>query len=131
MRRTTGQVGRRRAVSLRGTRDLELVGESRHQDELLDLVGGCRPYGGVDATAVAELVLDPANPYDPDAILVLIDDRPVGYLRHDDAVAYRAEVIDSLDLHGFATCWAHIRGGWDRGHGDVGALGVTLELPET
>jgi hypothetical protein len=128
--RTTGQVGRRRAVSMRGTRDVELVGESRHQEELLELVGGRRPYGGVDATAVAELVLDPTNPFDSDAIEVLIDDRPVGYLRHEDAVSYRDEVLDSLDLHGFATCWAHIRGGWDRGHGDVGALGVTLELPE-
>ncbi|HEY5686259.1 MAG TPA: bifunctional DNA primase/polymerase [Acidimicrobiia bacterium] len=128
--RATGQVGGRRPVSLRGACIVELVGESRCQDELLSLIGGRRPYGGVDVRAVAELIPDPANPYDADAIEVRIDGLRVGYLRHDAAVAHRAEVEDSLDLHGFATCQARIRGGWDRGHGDVGALGVTLELPE-
>lgn len=128
--RATGQVGGRRSVSLHGACIVELVGESRFQDELLALVGGRRPYGGVDVRAVAELIPDPANPYDADAIEVRIDGLRVGYLRHDAAVAHRAEVEDSLDLHGFATCQARIRGGWDRGHGDVGALGVTLELPE-
>jgi hypothetical protein len=106
-----------------------VVGESRHQDELLAIIGGVRPYGGVDATAVADLAFDPDNPYDADAVEVLIDGHPIGYLRHDEAVAYRALIDDSYDLHGFATCWAHLRGGWDRGRGDVGAIGVTLELP--
>lgn len=127
--RITGQVGRPRPVALRGPCDIDVVGESLHQDTLLDLVGGERPYGGVDVTAVAELVFDPEGPHDSETIEVRIDDRPVGHLDRGDAAAYRALIEDSLDMHGFATCWARVRGGWDRGRGDVGALGVILQLP--
>ncbi len=127
--RLTGPAGRQRPVSLHGRRRVDIVGESYHQDALLELCGRRRRYGGVEMTAVAELVPDPDNPYDPKAVEVRIDDQPVGHIRHEDLEWLWPEIEDALDLHGFATCRAEIRGGWDRGRGDVGLFGVVLLLP--
>ena len=70
-----------------------------------------------------------SNPQDPDAFAVTVENAPVGYLRHETAVAYHQLVEESLDLHGLATCRALVRGGWDRGHGEVSAFGLSLLLP--
>jgi hypothetical protein len=110
---------------------VDVVGESHHQDELLALTGGVRRFGGVNAGTVAELAPEPENRFDADAVAVRIAGLPVGYLRHDDAVRLRPLVDRSIARHGRATCRATIRGGWDRGHGDVGAFGVVLLLPRT
>lgn len=117
-------------ITLHGVGEVEVVGESAHQDELLDLAGGHRRYGGVDIEAVAELVLEPHNPYDAAAVLVRIEGRSVGHVARRDVVRLRPIIDESLDLHGMATCRAVIRGGWDRGRGDVGRFGVVLLLAE-
>lgn len=124
--RTVGTVG---PVSLTGEVDVDVVGESFHQDDLLAVTGGARHYGGVDLEVVATLIPDPDDERDPAAVVVAVDGRPVGWLRHDDAVAYRQAIVAAEDLFGEATCRARIRGGWDRGHGDLGAFGVVLRLP--
>jgi hypothetical protein len=129
--RLSGRRGADEPVTLEGDVEVEVVGESRHQQELLTLTGGSRRYGGVDVEAVASLVPDPGNRYDVAAVQVRIDGLPVGYLRHQDAVTYRS-VIDERSRHDRpATCLAWVRGGWDRGRGDVGAFGVSLLLPAT
>lgn len=125
----TAATGRTRPISLHGRRKVDIVGESYHQDALFKLCGRRRRYGGVEVTAVAELVPDPDNPYDPEAVEVRIDDQAVGHIRHDDLELLWPEIEDALDMHGFATCRAEIRGGWDRGRGDVGLFGVVLFLP--
>jgi hypothetical protein len=117
-------------VTLDGSQEVEVVGESLHQDELLQLTGGSRRYGGVDVRTVAELRPDPDNPVDPAAIEVRIADRTVGYIRGHDLGWVRPQVEASIEQHGHATCKAAIRGGWDRGHGDVGWFGVVLLLPD-
>jgi hypothetical protein len=127
--RLTGTAGRRRPISLHGRRRVDIVGESYHQDALFELCGGRRTYGGVEVKAVAELVPDPDNPYDPKAVEVRIDDLAVGHIRHEDLEWLWPEIEDALDLHGLATCRAEIRGGWDRGRGDIGLFGVVLFLP--
>jgi hypothetical protein len=127
-RRLRAAVGDQAPVTLDGTTAVEVVGESRHQDDLLRLVGR-RPYGGVEVTAVAELVPEPDNPADPAAVAVAIDGRPVGYLARDDARRLRATVVAARRTRGAATARAVIRGGWDRGRSDVGSLGVVLFLP--
>lgn len=127
--RLRATVGRRTPITLQGDREVAVVGESRYQDDLLQLAGGERRYGGVELDAIAELVPEPDNPYDPAAVQVRIDGRPVGYLRHADAVGWRETVDDSLDLHRTATCRAVVRGGWDRGSDDIAPFGVTLLLP--
>ncbi|HEY5650228.1 MAG TPA: bifunctional DNA primase/polymerase [Acidimicrobiia bacterium] len=121
--------GRGTAVTLSGDREVDVVGESRHQDELLELTGGRRRYGGVEVETVAELISEPENPADPNAVAVVIEKRHVGYLRREDVAWLTPLLDDSRDIHGFASCRAIIRGGWDRGRGDVGWFGVTLLLP--
>ncbi len=79
--------------------------------------------------AVAELVPDPANLYDRDAIEVRIDGRTVGHVARSDQPWLRPFVDESLDMHRIATCRAFIRGGWDRGRDSVGFFGVVLLLP--
>lgn len=116
-------------VTLHGDVEVPVVGEGRHQDELLSLTGGHRHYGGARVRAVAELAPEPDNRFDPDAIAVSIAGLQVGYLRHADAVAYRDPVLRAIERAGSAGCRAEIRGGWDRGRGDVGAFGVVLRLP--
>jgi hypothetical protein len=118
-------------VALPGTREVEVVGESHHQDELLEIAGGQRRYGGVDIETVAELVPTPENPYDPEAIEVRVERRVVGHIGRHDLGWLRPIVEHAVDLRGTATCGARILGGWDRGRGDVGAFGVVLVVPDT
>ncbi len=124
-----GHAKRALPVTIHGAHEVDVVGESHHQDELLAVTGGRRRYGGVNVGVVAELVPEPDNRFDQDAIAVEIDDRVVGYVRRKDVEWLRPLVDDSLDMHGLATCEATIRGGWDRGRDEVGWFGVTLLLP--
>jgi hypothetical protein len=124
--RLRGQTGEDRPVTVPGRSEVEVVGESRHQDALLALAGGRRPYGGVELAAVAELAFDPQDPGD---VMVSIDGVQVGELRREDAQRLSAPVAEALERHGIATCRALIRGGWDRGGEDVGLFGVVLLLP--
>ncbi len=127
--RLTGTVGRDEPVTLPGEHRVDVVGESHHQDELLAITGGERRYGGVDVGAVACLSPEPANRFDEDAVMISVSGAHVGYLRHVDAVRLRPTIDAAIRHHGVATCRAKIRGGWDRGRGDIGAFGVVLQLP--
>jgi hypothetical protein len=123
--RMKGWVGKRERVTISGEVSVEVVGESFHQDELLSLAGGHRRFGGVDLEAVAALVSVEGN-----GIEVRIDDMPIGYLSQIQARRFTDLVEESIEQHGLATARASIRGGWDRGGGDIGMFGVTLSMPE-
>ncbi len=123
-RRIRGFAGPRREVTLPGDRPVAVVGESRHQDELLQLTGGRRSYAGVQMEAVAELV-----PQADGTVDVLIGEATVGRLADADAARMRPLISAAIDAYGSATCRAEIRGGWDRGGDDVGLFGVELYCP--
>lgn len=123
--RRRGQIGEHGEVTLEGETTVDVVGESFHQDELYRLAGESRPYGGVDLEADAELI-----PIEGDGIEVRIEGRSVGFLSSDDAGIYHDRMVGSIRSQGVASCRARIRGGWDRGPGDVGLFGVTLLMPE-
>jgi hypothetical protein len=124
--RLRGRVGADMPVTLVGERRTEVLGESHHQDALLELSGGRRSYGGVELEAVAELVPDPE---DPERIGVLIEGREVGELPLDESRRLARAVREATGRGGAATCRALIRGGWDRGGDDVGFFGVVLLTP--
>lgn len=109
-------------VTLEGHAEVEVVGESEHQDEILELTGGQRRYGGVDVEAVASL-----HPRF-EGVEVRIHDLPVGYMAPADAARFAGDIEDSISTHDRASCRARIRGGWDRGGDDVGLFGVVLYL---
>jgi hypothetical protein len=127
--RRHGHVGASRPVTLEGDVEVEVTGESLHQDELLALSGGHRTFGGVDLDVEAELVLELGDPFETVVVAVLVDERRIGRLLLDDAKRFQPAVEKARRLHGSATCHARIRGGWDRGGEDVGAFGVVLLLP--
>jgi len=106
-----------------GQNEVAVRGESLHQDELLTIAGGRRPYGGVELDAVAELIAG------SDRVVVVIDDTEVGDLGREDAHRLAPAILEALRDHGVATCRAVVRGGWDRGGEDIGMFGVVLLVP--
>jgi HIRAN domain len=79
-------------VLLPGSHDLEVVGESHYQDALWRVTRG-RTVERVRVEVQAVLLAEPDNPYDPNAIAVLMDGGKVGYLCRDDAEAYRPGLL--------------------------------------
>jgi hypothetical protein len=112
----------------RSPETVRVVGESHCQDALLAL-GGHRGEEGVEwREHLAALVPEPSNPVDPMAIQVQINGIKVGYLGREDARAYRP-VIERLGRHRrLMGAHALLTGGWDRGSGDVGRVGVELQI---
>jgi hypothetical protein len=103
---------------------IEAVGTAEHQDEL-ELVAGRRTEAGVDHLCGALLVPDPKNPYDANAIAVVIASRVVGYVPSNIAPSLKY----ALRVGGFiaAGCAAKIVGGWARADGDIGDFVVRLD----
>jgi len=108
---------------------VDVVGESAHQDVLLALTGGRRTWSGAHRKVRARLEPVDDNPFDARAVEVRIDDNLVGHLSRQAARFYRPIIEESIRRSGAATCLAEIRGGWERAQGDVGRFGVVVRLP--
>ncbi len=79
---------------LAGDDDLEVVGESFHQEDLWSLVGGRGdPARHVRQDVVAVLTAEPENPYDCNAVAVSIDGYRVGHLSREDACLYQSGLL--------------------------------------
>jgi hypothetical protein len=105
---------------------IDIVGESHYQDTL-EHVGGRRSAFGVQNQLITvELVREPTNPYDPNAVKIQADGHHLGYLPREDAPRFHA-LIDRLTARDRpATCRARLIGGWDRGPHDRGSIGLRL-----
>lgn len=111
----------------RGSPSFEIVGESHYQAALEDICGP-KCEEGYHYSCSANLIPEPTNSYDRNAIRVDIDGRTVGYLRRDDAAKFKEDMAN-LGKAGYpAACLAVIVGGWDRGDGDEGHFGVKLDI---
>jgi hypothetical protein len=110
-----------------GHETLEVVGESHHQDELWEIVGG-RTSAPVRFEALALLTPNPDNEFDENAIEVRIDGLLVGHLSREDAVAYRPGLIRLMQHTEVPLVALHavVVGGGRRGSG-LGYLGVFLD----
>ncbi len=106
---------------------IDVVGESNYQEALEEAVGGRKPKG-VHETATVELLLEDDNPYDDQAVAVLLDGAKVGYLSRDNARLFRAELGGDLASARKILCKGRVRGGWSRGPRDRGHFGVTLDI---
>ncbi|MCA9831758.1 MAG: HIRAN domain-containing protein [Dehalococcoidia bacterium] len=80
------------ATLYEGNTTLEVVGESRYQDDIWRIVGG-RRSGGVRHPVLAVLRPEPNNKFDPNAIAVQVEGRTIGYLSRDVAARYRPGLI--------------------------------------
>ena len=109
-----------------GSFDFDVVGESNYQHVLEEIVGG-RAEHGAAFYCDAELVPEPDNPCDRNAVAVRILERTVAYLSRDEACVYLARMHE-LGANPHARCDALICGGWDRGLRARGHFGVQLDI---
>jgi hypothetical protein len=104
-----------------------VVGESSYQGALRKLAGGYQ-RDGVRVPVMAVLIPEPSNTFDPNAVMVHIDNRKVGYLSRDEALEFR-ECMAKLDPpRQVAAVDAIIVGGFVRADGEKGHFGVQLDL---
>lgn len=104
----------------------DIVGESYWQDNIGRIVGG-KCEKGYKSEVVAQLVFED-NPHDPNAVAVMIDTRPVGWIPRHEAAEFRKEMLAVNPERQAMTCKAKIVGGWDDGEGNEGSFGVKLSL---
>jgi hypothetical protein len=103
---------------------VDVVGESHYQPAIRAACGWKR---GTDTLfhCVAELVPEPTNPYDPNAIKVTINGACVGYLPRQEAATLGPAIREAIEQQGSGACRAVIAG---HATGDTDNLGVFLHL---
>ncbi|MGP3725908.1 HIRAN domain-containing protein [Cereibacter sphaeroides] len=113
-----------------GEYEFEIVGERFYQDALA-AIAGPKTEDGVEHYCEAVLEHEPRNPYDPNAVAVLIAKRKVGHLPKEFAPRF----LDLLERRGHAgsrvAVAAVVTGGWRRnrrGAVDEGFYGVKLDM---
>ncbi|MDQ2912020.1 MAG: HIRAN domain-containing protein [Chloroflexota bacterium] len=108
------------AKLLPGGNRVDTVGESFYAQALIDVVG--LAGGDFGATMIwASLVPDPANPYDSNAVKVVIADKQVGHLDRSTAIVFGPVARRIVELGCEVQCAAMIVG-------RKGMFGVVLDL---
>ncbi|MEN8380786.1 HIRAN domain-containing protein [Acinetobacter radioresistens] len=112
-----------------GEYEYDIVGEASYQQALGAIVGG-KTENSVELKKLARIKRDLDNQYDKNAVVILIDNRTVGYLNKYDAKEFCNLIkrkgfhsSDSFDVE------ALIVGGWKRKDGE-GKFGVKLNMPD-
>ena len=108
-----------------GTFRLKVVGTSYRQHELNMMFGPKKPRG-VKERVVAELLPEPGNPYDGNAIAVVIDDQHVVYLSRSDAAAF----CETGNVGRALTARGLVVGGWFDQDGREGHFGVRIDAAD-
>lgn len=111
---------------LGGDEDLEVVGESHYQPTLWSTCGRA-PGQRVRHDIVAVLVPEPTNPYDENAIRVVIDGHTAGYLARFEAAEYLPGLHRLMATHGAHIALAGVIVGGGIRQDGPGFLGVWLE----
>jgi hypothetical protein len=107
---------------------LDIVGEQSYQDALRKIGAPFTEEGPTNLDHLAVLIAEPSNRYDKNAIRVQIDRQRVGYLSRENALLYGPVVIWALQHNRFLVAHAKLTGGWNRGEGDRGSIGVKLHV---
>jgi len=103
---------------------VNVVGESHYQPAIR---AACNWRPGTDTLfqCTAEIVPEPTNPYDRNAIKVTINGACVGHLSRQDAVTLGPAVRAAIKRQGSGACRAVIAG---HANGETDNLGVFLHL---
>lgn len=110
-----------------GSFPMEVVGESNYQPALIGICGPHSRYGH-DQKHAAVIELEPSNAHDPNAVVVKILGRVVGYLPREQALRVGSQMREE-DLTA-ADCVARVQGGWRTNQHDEGDFGVRLAIPQ-
>ncbi len=103
-----------------------ISGESYTQDALRTIAQGSDCEGTLVQTVTAQLVPEPENPHDKNAIRVDVGGMKVGYVPKTGAAPWRKRVKSIGSPNGPILCRAQLSGGWQRPDGDEGSIGVEL-----
>lgn len=103
---------------------VDVVGESHYQPAIR---AACdwKPHKDTMFHCIAELIPEPTNPHDRNAIKVAINGACVGYLSRQDAVTLGPAVREAIKQLGSGMCRAVIAG---HANGDTNNLGVFLHF---
>ncbi|WP_301073441.1 hypothetical protein [Sphingomonas sp.] len=107
---------------------IEIVGES-HFQETFETVIGDRWRGGVYWHVVAQLFLIDDNAADPNAVGIMIEGMPAGYIPRDQAQEIRTAVLQANPERLPVICKGEIIGGFVRGS-KRGAYGLVLDVSQ-
>lgn len=84
----------------RGWADIEVAGESHYANAIRGLFGEKVKPGGEEIVVTAQLVPEPQNKHDRNAVGVWIGGRQVGHLTQQDAARY-VTVLSALTAQGW------------------------------
>jgi hypothetical protein len=96
--------------------NVPVVGESFYQPALLAITGAERGEA-VECECIAELIPEPENPHDPNAIKVLIDGLQVGHLSRQNAIKHGPRIRAMLERGEPTICDAYVGCAPDKGNG--------------
>jgi hypothetical protein len=101
----------------------EIVGESYKRDKLLSIIEKHNAFQVGELELEAVLKLESDNKFDPTAVAVTIEGKPVGYVPSD----YSLDVTSYMDDLNVTSMKVNARIGWDTSNPDP-AIGVRLDF---
>jgi len=108
--------------------NFNIVGESHYQNVLSGICGQ-KDENSKLFECMAQLILEPSNAHDKNAVMVKINNMQVGYLSKEDAKNHiKAIKRLGFDEHSISNVNALITGGWKR-KASEGSFGVQLDMP--
>ena len=114
-----------------GSMVFDIVGESFHASAIASLVGGFpRRDSEVEAVHVAQIVPEPNNPHEKNALSIRINGMVVGYISRDEVAAYRKAILRIVESGYDPTLLARV---WARGESRTalfGSVRIALGHPD-
>ena len=103
----------------------DVVGESFQRDHLVQLIKNHKSTENGELYTTATLKLEPENPFDSTAVMVVIEDLQVGYIPKSQS----AMMTDFIKAKGKTTLQVPARVGWDT-ESPQPLVGVRLKMEE-
>ena len=103
----------------------DVVGESFQRDHLVQLIKNHKSTENGELYTTATLKLEPENPFDSTAVMVVIEDLQVGYIPKSQS----AMMTDFIKAKGKTTLQVPARVGWDTDSPQP-LVGVRLKMEE-
>lgn len=116
-----------KSMRSRGGSEIRVVGVMDYQGELDD-ISEADADGAVKRMQTGALKAEPGNPYDENAVQVIISEQVVGYLSAAKAEKYQPIVLRAEAAGMKITCDAEIVGGFIKDDGEQANFGVRLNL---
>jgi HIRAN domain len=106
-----------------GEYNYEVVGESYQRDHLTSLIRAHKAFDTGEIFSTAVLELEPTNPFDPNAVKVVVEGTQVGYIPKLDS----SDVTAMIKKSGKSVFEVPVRIGWDT-NSPSPLIGVRLAL---